>query len=51
MTSRNGTTLTEEIPVVLFSMQHCVKEYILFLVKYISKYEYYLKLVMIVEIY
>jgi hypothetical protein len=31
-TSKNGTTSNEEIPTFIFSMQHCTKEYPIFLV-------------------
>jgi len=32
VTSKDGTTLNEEMPTIIFSMQHCVKEPLLFLV-------------------
>ena len=37
VTSKDGTTFTEEMPTIIFSMQHCVKERFIFLVYYISQ--------------
>jgi len=33
VTSKDGTTFTEEMPIIIFSMQHCVKKHLLFLVE------------------